>query len=219
MTRIYFTLCVTAIIVAGLISAIVLPFLPARVPIHWNIQGQVDGYGSPLFATLFVPAIMAALLVLFSVLPWLSPKQFETDTFRDTYGFIALVIMAFVGYTHGLTLWSAMGHRIDVLRALLAGMLLMFALMGNVMGKVRRNFWVGVRTPWTLANDRVWNDTHRLAGRLFVGAALVCVPLLFLPVRVEVLLIVVVLAILHAAIIPAAYSAVHYKSLQARGQL
>jgi len=219
MTRIYFTLCVAAIVGACVLSALVFPSLPARVPIHWNIQGQVDGYGSPLFATLFVPAIMTALLVLFAALPWLSPKQFETDTFRDTYGFIAFVIMAFVGYVHGLTLWSALGHRIDVLRALLAGMLLMFALMGNVMGKVRRNFWVGVRTPWTLANDRVWNDTHRLAGRLFVGAALICGPLLFLPVPVEALLIIVVLAILHAAIIPAAYSAVHYKSLQARGQL
>jgi len=219
MSRIYFILCLTTIIAAVLISAIVLPFLPARVPIHWDIQGQVNGYGSPMFATLFVPSIMAALLVLFSVLPWLSPKQFETDTFRDTYGFIALVIMAFVGYTHGLTLWSAMGNHIDVLRALLAGLLLMFALMGNVMGKVRRNFWVGIRTPWTLSNDRVWNDTHRLAGRLFVGVALLCAPLFFLPVPVAALLMIIVLAIVHAAIIPAVYSAVHYKSLQARGQL
>src|SRR5207244_876606 len=162
---------------------------------------------------------MAVLLALFYALPWLSPKQFETDTFRGTYWFITFLIMAFVGYVHGLTLLSATGHRIDVLRAMLAGMLLMFGLMGNVLGKVRRNFWVGIRTPWTLSNDRVWNDTHRLAGRLFVGAALLCVPLLFLPVPVEALLIIVVLAIVHAAIIPAAYSAVHYKSLQARGQL
>jgi uncharacterized membrane protein len=172
-----------------------------------------------VFATFFVPGIMAALLLLFWVLPWLSPKQFELDTFQGVYWFISFVIMLFVAYVQGLTLWAAMGHRIDVLRAMLAGLLLMFGLMGNVMGKVRRNFWVGVRTPWTLANERVWNDTHRLAARLFVGVALLGIPLLFTPVPVEALLLIVVLAIVHAAIIPAIYSAVHYKSLQTRGQL
>jgi uncharacterized membrane protein len=219
MSRIYFTLCVATVIAATVISAIVLPSLPAQVPVHWNIHGQVDGYSGPVFATFFAPGIMVALLLLFWALPWLSPKQFELDTFQGVYWFIAFVVMVFVAYVQGLMLWAAMGHRIDVLRAMLAGLLLMFGLMGNVMGKVRRNFWVGVRTPWTLANDRVWNDTHRLAGRLFVAAALLCVPLLFLPVPVEALLIIVVLAIVQAAIIPAVYSAAHYKTLQARGQL
>jgi uncharacterized membrane protein len=219
MTRIYLTLCVAAVAASFALSGVIFNNLPPQVPIHWNIHGQVDGYGSPAVAAFLMPGVMAALLALFWALPWLSPKQFETDTFRDVYWFIMFVIMAFMGYVHGLLLWSAMGHQIDVLRAMLAGMLLMFALMGNVLGKVRRNFWVGVRTPWTLANERVWNDTHRLAGRLFVGAALVCAPLLFLPVPVEILFFIVITLIVGAAIFPAAYSAVHYKSLQARGQL
>src|SRR4029079_15304261 len=147
------------------------------------------------------------------------PKQFELNSFRSTYGFITFVIMAFLVYVHGLTLWSALGHKTDVPRAILAGMLLMFGLMGNVLGKVRRNFWVGIRTPWTLANDRVWNDTHRLACWLFVGVGLLGVPLLFLPVPVEALFVIVISAIMAAAIIPAGYSAVHYKKLQAQGQI
>jgi uncharacterized membrane protein len=212
-------LCIAAPAVALLLSAIAFPNLPPRVPIHWNIQGQVDGYGSPAAAALITPVAIIGLLALFSALPWLSPKQFEVDAFRGVFWFMIFVILAFMVYVHCLTLWAALGHRVDVLRALIAGMLLMFALLGNVMGKVRRNFWVGVRTPWTLANDRVWNDTHRLAGRLFVGAALVGAPLLFLPVPVGALLFIVMALIVHAAIIPAAYSAVHYKSLQARGQL
>jgi len=219
MTRIYFNLCVVLIVAAFVISAILFPSLPPQVPIHWNIHGQADGYGSPAFAAFFVPGIIIGLFLLLWGLPWLSPKQFETDTFHGVYWFIAFIILAFVGYVHALTLWSAFGHRIDVLRAMLAGLLLMFGLMGNVMGKVRRNFWVGVRTPWTLSNERVWNDTHRLAGRLFVGAALLGLPLLFLPVPVEALLMIVVLTIVHAAIIPAIYSAVRYKKLQAQGQL
>ena len=68
---------------------------------------------------------------------------------------------------------AAVAGEVVITRAMLAGLMIMFGLMGNVMGKVRRNFWVGVRTPWTLASDRVWNDTHRLAGQLFVGAAVI----------------------------------------------
>jgi uncharacterized membrane protein len=219
MSRIYFSLCVALIAGAFVVSAILFPSLPQRVPIHWNIHGQVDGFGSPAFAAFFMPLVIAALFLLLWGLPQLSPKQFETDTFQGVYWFIAFIVLSFSGYVHGLLLWAAFGHQLDVLRAMLAGLLLMFGLMGNVMGKVRRNFWVGVRTPWTLSNDRVWNDTHRLAGRLFVGVALLCVPLLFLPVPVEALLMIVVLAIIHAAIIPVIYSATHYKSLQARGQL
>jgi uncharacterized membrane protein len=219
MSRIYFALCVAAIAVTLVVSAIAFPNLPPRVPIHWNIHGQVDGYGSPTFAAFFVPGIMVALLLLLWALPWLSPKQFEIDSFRGVYWLIAFVILCFTAYAQLLILWSTFGHAIDVVRALLAGVLIMFGILGNVMGKVRRNFWVGVRTPWTLANDRVWNDTHRLAGRLFVGVALLLIPLLLTPVPVGPLLMIVVLAIVHAAIIPAVYSAVHYKSLQARGQL
>lgn len=219
MTRIYLALCIAITVTAFILSAVALPYLPPKVPIHWNIHGQVDGYGSPLFATGLMPIISVAMLLLFAVLPWLSPKQFELDTFRSTYWFIIFVIMTFMVYVHGLTLWSALGHKTDVPRAIFAGLLLMFGLMGNVLGKVRRNFWVGIRTPWTLANDRVWNDTHRLAGRLFVAAGLTGVPLLLLPVPVELLFIIVISLIMAAAIIPVAYSAVHYKKLQSQGQL
>ena len=219
MTRTYFTLCVVVTVVALLTSAIVFPNLPPRVPVHWNIRGHVDGYGPPSTAAFLLPGIMVALVLLFWMLPSLSPKQFEVDAFRETYWFMTFVIMAVMAYIHCVTLWSSTGRAIDVPRAILAGLLLMFGLVGNVMGKVRRNFWVGVRTPWTLANDRVWNDTHRLAGRMFVGAALLCLPLLFMPVPIEALFFIVITLIVAAALIPAGYSAVHYKSLQTRGQI
>jgi len=219
MTRIYFTLCIAVTTATLIISAAVFTNLPAKVPIHWNIHGQVDGYGSPGMAAFLLPVMMVALALLFAALPWLSPKQFEIDSFRETYWFLTFVIMSVMAYIHGVTLWSALGHKIDVPRAILAGLLLMFGLMGNVLGKVRRNFWVGVRTPWTLANDRVWNDTHRLAARLFVAVGLLGVPLLFLPVPLELLFVIVISGIMAAAIIPAGYSAVHYKKLQAQGQI
>ena len=219
MTRVYFILCLAVIAATFVISAIAFPNLPARVPIHWNIRGEVDGYGTPTIAAVMMPAIMTALFLLFCALPWLSPKQFELDSFQGVYWFLTFIILAFMTYVHCLVLWATFGHKIDVPRAILAGMLLLFGLMGNVLGKVRRNFWVGVRTPWTLANDRVWNDTHRLAARLFVAVGIAGVPLLFLPVPLELLFIIVMSLVMAAAIIPVTYSAVHYKKLQSQGQL
>jgi uncharacterized membrane protein len=219
MTRVYFVFSVATIVAVCFLSAVAYPNLPPQVPIHWNLQGQADGYGSPTVAAFLMPFAMVVLLLVLSALPWLSPKQFETDAFCGVYWFIVFIFMAYMGYVHGLILWATFGHSIDVVRSIIGGMLLMFGLMGNVLGKVRRNFWVGVRTPWTLANERVWNDTHRLAGRLFVAAALICLPLLFLPVPVASLFFIVMTLIVGAALVPAVYSAIHYKWLQAQNQL
>jgi len=219
MTRAHLLVCLALVAGAFVASAAVYPRLPEKIPTHWNIQGQIDGYGNKQWALFLMPAIMLGLTALFLALPWLSPQQFSLDSFKSTYGFIAVVIMATMLYIHGLMLWAAVAGHVDITRALLAGLLTMFGLMGNVLGKVRRNFWVGVRTPWTLASDRVWNDTHRLAGQLFVAAAvsgLICV---LLPLPLPVITIATIVIILSAALFPAGYSLVHYKRLERRGEL
>jgi len=100
-------------------------------------------------------------------------------------------------------------------RAIIGGVCLLLALLGNLMGKVRRNFYIGVRTPWTLANERVWNATHRFAGKTLVagglaGLALTVAGLNGWPVMV---------ALLAGALIPVGYSLVFYKQLERRGEL
>jgi uncharacterized membrane protein len=219
MNRIYFAL--SLLLTAGMIigSAVINSQLPERVPIHWNIHGQVDGYGSRAVASFLLPSIAAGMLLLFAVLPWASPKPFALDSFRETYWFIVLVVTCMMVYVQCVLLWAAAGGHVDAVRAILLGMLVMFGCMGNVMGKVRRNLYVGVRTPWTLANDRVWNETHRLAGRMFVAAAVLGVPMLLLPVPVMIVFVAVVGLILAAALFPAGYSLVLYRRLDAEGQL
>jgi immunity protein, SdpI family len=219
MTRAYFWLSVVATVAALAASLVLYPRLADEIPIHWNIQGQVDGYGSKTWAAFLMPGAMAGMLALFLALPWLSPKHFELDSFRSTYWFIVLVIMLLVAYTHGLMLWAAAAGRVDITRALLVGLLLMFGLIGNVMGKVRRNFWVGVRTPWTIANERVWNDTHRLAGKLFVAAAAIGLATLLLPLPLPAVSIAVFTLIMTAALLPVLYSLIHYKRLARRGEI
>ncbi|HTZ97500.1 MAG TPA: SdpI family protein [Terriglobales bacterium] len=211
----YYLVCVLLILAALLATVAVYPQLPERVATHWGIDNRPNGY-SPKWALFLIgPGLMMLLLVLFRFLPWLSPKQWEVDSFRSTYLQVMLIVIALMGYLYGATLWAGMTGSANVGRAIVGGVCLLLALLGNLLGKVRRNFYIGVRTPWTLANERVWNATHRFAAKTFVvggltGLALTLVGFQGWPV----------LAVLLAApLIPAAYSLFFYKQLERRGQL
>jgi uncharacterized membrane protein len=147
MKRNYFAVGI-ALTAAALVASVALyPYLPPQMPTHWNIHGQVDDYGAKSWAAFLSPAIMAAMLALFRLFPWLSPKRFEVDTFRSTYLYMMVVLLAFFAYIHGLMLWAGLKGPWDISRALFGGVCLLFVLLGNVLGKVQRNFWIGVRTP------------------------------------------------------------------------
>jgi len=195
-------------------TAVIYPSLPDTIPIHWNAKGEADGWGSKPWSFL-TPAIMVGMLGLFRILPWLSPKHFEIDTFRKTYAFIIVLITGLLAFIHLLTLLPPLGYQVRIEKAMMAGMMLFFMLMGNVLGKVQRNFFVGVRTPWTLASDRVWIETHRLAARLFVatGALGLLGILLGLPFYAPLILLGV------AVVVIIGFSLVRYKQLERRGEL
>ncbi len=222
MTRIYVILCIVLTVATLAASLILYPQMPEKIPTHWNIQGEIDAYGQKGWAAFLMPAVMAGLLLLFWAIPYLSPKHFEVDNFRTTYWFIILVVTVMMAFIHGLTLWAALADQdkpVDITRLLLAGLLIMFALIGNVLGKVRRNFFVGIRTPWTIANERVWNDTHRLAGRLFVGGGILGLLAVFLPIPLPAVTITVIVVIVASSVTPAVYSLILYKRLEKRGEL
>lgn len=171
MKRNYFLIASLVIIATLIVTIVVYPDLPSRIPAHWNFRGEVDRYGSKQGAFL-IPALMVGFVIMFAVLPWLSPKRFEVDTFRSTYIYLMLVLVGFLAYLHALKLWAALSKPLDMNRALMGALFLILALLGNVLGKVRRNFFIGVRTPWTLASEKVWDATHRFAAKVFVIAGL-----------------------------------------------
>jgi uncharacterized membrane protein len=195
--------------------------LPDQVPIHWNIHGRPDGFmpKQNVFGVfLLLPCVMAGFVGLTVLLPWLSPKQFDVERFRDVYGYTMMLVQVLFGYIHALVLVGSLRreHPFDLVRWLVAGIFLILALIGNVLGRLRRNFWMGVRTPWTLASERVWNETHRLSAWLFVGggvvgfaAVLLGAPLLWCFVAFMVVL----------AGVPILYSLVRYKRLERQGKL
>jgi uncharacterized membrane protein len=195
------------------------PSLPQQIPTHWNIKGEIDGYGNKDWALFLLPGTMVLLVLLFYFLPALSPKHFEVDSFRSTYLYIMVLIAAMFTYFHGLTLYAIWKNtqksgEFDLTRPMIAGMFLFFALLGNVMGKIRKNFYIGIRVPWTLASDRVWNDTHRLGAWVMVSSGL-----LGFVLTVCGWLILALVLCLGSMLIPIVYSFFHYKALERAGAL
>jgi len=164
-----------AILLAGVTaySVVTASSLPAQVPTHWGISGKPDAWGSPAFALWFGPCMAAFMLVLTIFLPRLSPKQFEVDRFEETYGLMMFIIGLMMASIHFLILAATAGKAIDMTKGMMGVIGIFFAIMGNFMGKVKRNFYMGVRTPWTLASERVWDATHRRAATLWFFGGLV----------------------------------------------
>jgi uncharacterized membrane protein len=204
---------VTVAVFAGTVVA--YPRLPAVVPLHWDAHGDVNGWGPKWSLFLYGPGLMALFVLLFSALPWLSPKKFELDSFRATYLYIMMTLVVLLAYIHLLVLGAALGVALDMTRAIMGGVCLLIALMGNVLGKVRRNFYIGVRTPWTIANEQVWNATHRFAAKTFFAGGVVGL----LAVILRAPFWVPMSAILIGALSPVIYSLLFYKRLERQGNL
>ncbi|HSV72302.1 MAG TPA: SdpI family protein [Chthonomonadales bacterium] len=153
-------------------AAWVYPALPDRVPTHWNIHGQPDGWSHKSVAVAMAPGLSIVFLLMLVLLPLLSREQLGRQPLHGAFNTIMALLQGFAVFIHAITIHAGLNERLDVSRALIAGFCLLMAAMGNLMGRTRRNSVVGIRTPWTLANDLVWRQTHRLAGRLMVGTGL-----------------------------------------------
>jgi uncharacterized membrane protein len=173
-----------AIIVVQIIIALVsYPFLPALVPMHWNINGQVDSYAPRWVSMLLSPGMSIGLYLLIRVLFWLGPN-ISNGGQRANLRVVNLIIIAvllFMLLIQIVTTAIGLGFPIDMAFVMNLALSLLLIFLGNYMGKLRRNFWVGIRTPWTILNETVWERTHRLGGWLFVLAGLIGLVTTFIP--------------------------------------
>ena len=153
--------------------------LPERMPIHWGISGQVDGYASKPVAALLLPCINLAVALLVVILPRLDPKfaRYDEETqasLRRTISAIRLAITLFLSIAALGVLATPLYPAVRVPQLIVPGAGLLFIVFGNLMTKLRPNWFVGFRTPWTLESREVWIKTHRLGGKLMVACG-VCV--------------------------------------------
>lgn len=198
------------VIASFALAAALYSRLPDPVPTHWNLRGEADGFTPKPWGAFVLPLVTAGCWLLFLVLPRLSPRGYRLDRFARVYGIIQVVITGFMFALTCLALLAAIGVPVAMDRVLYAGLGALFIVLGNYLGKVTRNFFVGIRTPWTLASDEVWLRTHRLGSRCFVAGGIVALvgglagggaPLLVTAVGI-------------AALVPVVYSYVIYRRLE-----
>jgi len=174
-TEIWPLLIILATIILSLWS---YPQLPAVVVSHWDFAGQANGWMSREFNAILFPIILIFMYVLFTFMPKLDPRGERYEEFANVYLIMRNAIMLVMMVVFIATTLFNLGYNINI-GATVAGVVgLLMIVLGNYFGKIKRNFFVGIRTPWTLSSDNVWNQTHRLGGRLFMiwGLGLIFTP-------------------------------------------
>jgi len=158
--------------VAAAFSVWAYPQLPAQVATHFNLHGEPNGWSPRLVAAVLAPALGIVIALVFTVLPHIDPRRANYDKFGPTYWTIANAVLVLVAALHVVTLGKALGWDININRVVSLGLGGLLALLGNLMTRIRPNWFVGIRTPWTLSSDTVWRKTHRFGGVAFVVAGL-----------------------------------------------
>ncbi len=199
----------TMVIASIVTSLITYNKLPKQVISHWNFSGTPDGWASREFHSMLFPAIITGMYVLFLFLPSLDPKKDRYQDFIKVYNLFRTVFLVVFYLIFLLATLANLGYSISIAKTvpLIIGLLMM--LIGNYMGKIKNNWFMGIRTPWTLSSENVWNKTHRLGGWMFVLFGLIMIATPYLNKSLG--LAAFALGIVAVTIIPMGYSYILYK--------
>ncbi len=199
-----------------IVTAYVYPLAPEQIPSHWNAAGVINGYSSKPLGLFLIPVLSLLLASMFLVLPRIDPLHANYEKFYTYYIGLIVVFEVFFLAFQGLILASALGipFQIDQLLAPMMGG--MFIYLGMMLGKAKRNWFVGIRTPWTLSSEEVWDRTHEVGGRLFLAAGIVSMLGFF---SKEYALLLILTPVLAVAIFSVVYSYYLYQKVESRGNI
>jgi uncharacterized membrane protein len=198
------------ILAAFAFAAAMYNSLPESVPTHWNDHGIVNGYTPKPWGVFILPLMMLGVYVMFLIVPSISPSGFRINRFIGVYWILCTVTLGFLLIITIFALLKAQGTSVPLNRVVNAGIGVLIIVIGNFLGKVTKNFFVGIRTPWTLSSDEVWLRTHRFAGWSFVIAGFVVLIAAALGYGRS----WVAFIIIAAAVMSIIYSAVIYKRIE-----
>jgi len=155
--------------------------MPEKMASHWNVQGEIDGYTSKWWGLFLMPIISLGMFLFFILIPKIDPLKENIKKFRKYFdGFMVLIIF-FLFYIYLLSVFWNLGLRFDMSRFMMPALGLLFYYCGILVKNAKRNWFIGIRTPWTLSNDKVWEKTHKMGGKLFKVAGLLVLVGIFFP--------------------------------------
>lgn len=186
-----------------LLTALTWSSAPDRIPVHWGLSGQPDRYGGRFEGLLLLPLVALGLYAMLLLIPRIDPRRAHYEKFSGAYAMLRTALVGFLLALEVFTHFWMRGHQVqtNVFMPVAAGVMML--VIGNYLPKLKSNWFVGVRTPWTLSSEESWRRTHRLAGWLFVasGAVVIIASLLYPKAGVIALL---------ATIVPSAIASVVY---------
>ncbi|RJP51347.1 MAG: SdpI family protein [Anaerolineaceae bacterium] len=191
------------IAIALLVGIFLYARLPDPMPSHWNAAGEIDGYMSKFWGIFLMPVITVALIPLFLVIPHIDPLKANIAKFRGAFNWFIVIFVVYMLFVYALTLAAALGYQFNMTVMILPVVGLLFIGAGYMMSKAKRNFFIGIRTPWTLSSETVWDETHKFGSKLFMVSGVVTVISAFLGENGIWLMLAVTLV---AAFVPMVYS-------------
>jgi uncharacterized membrane protein len=186
------------VVLLFVVSIIFYQFLPERIATHWGLQGQANGYMPRFWGTFFTPLLSIALLGLLILLSRIDPKK---RNLNESYEYLIIAFLIFMFYVQLLILLENLGFTFNMGRLLAPGIGLLFILIGLLLPKQKQNYTFGIRTPWALANEKVWARTHEYGGKLFVIAGIIaCFGILFPSFAFALVIVPILLAALGSVV-------------------
>lgn len=160
---------------------IALPHLPATMPIHWGANGEADGFATKINAMILTVGIMVLIYFVIAFVPRIDPRKENYKYFSKTYNILLNAVLLLFFFVNMSTILQGLGYNVPMsyIAPIMAG--LVFIIIGNYLQRVRSNYFMGIRTPWTLSNENVWKKTHRLSGKIFFIGGLLILISVFLP--------------------------------------
>lgn len=199
---------IALVALSAVVSIVAYPEMPAEMATHWNASGEVDGQMSKLVALALFPGLSALLFVAFAALPRIDPLGENVAQFREQYDTFVVLLLAFLAYLHLLVVAANAGYDFQMVQVLAPAIGVLYYYVGVLSEHAERNWFVGIRTPWTISSDEVWKHTHQRVAPLFKLAAVVAVLAALVPTYAELLLAAPVAAI---ALYATVYSYVEYR--------
>jgi uncharacterized membrane protein len=161
------------VLLSFIIGIYLYPQMPQVLASHWNAEGNADGYMSKFWGLFLIPIISLGIFLLLIFIPRIDPLRKNISKFTKYYDIFVLVFVGFMFYLYLLTIFWNLNFRFNMTLLLIPSFSLLFYYMGVLVENTKRNWFIGIRTPWTLSSDEVWNKTHSLGGKLFKLAGII----------------------------------------------
>jgi len=158
---------ILVVLVAFMISFFVYDRVPEMMASHWDTQGRVNGYISRFWGLAIMPLVSLFILLLYAIIPKIDPLRANIASFKKYFDGFILVLVLFFFYLHVLTIAWNLQYSFDMTVAIMPAIAVLLFYSGVMMEKSKKNWFIGIRTPWTLSSDRVWEKTHKMGGMLF----------------------------------------------------